>query len=581
MANISLNVGATSVNASLMTPTNIKDGSVTTSKLADGAVIENKIADGAVTSAKLADGSVTTEKLNAAVRGQISDLKSAVDSLYSEIETGLKQITLTWTQSKRIAQNGNVVDSGTSFYMTEPYYPIDKNVYKIEVKNIHAYPELSCSVAFYDASKSYLSCVITDNPTLTSSDIPPTAAYYRLSHQTANNPTTDVTCKEYYFERIADIEETANEAKDKADLLNDAFIGNYSTPQIIDALVDKTTLTGKIPITNSTGTTTTFQDSTTLSCCNAFEVEGSTKYVIAKLSSQYKAVQIASSIIAFYKSDKTYLDRIVGGTSAVFETPVTAAYCIITIPIADSVSDYIVENVDELTLPVDSSIFESYPLSSMFGKKWLVFGDSITDNNARSAGNYHDFIRAETGCIVINEGISGSGYYQTGGTKSIPTAIADYNGDTPDLVTIMAGINDIMFAVDYSPQILPIGDYTDTGTASLMGYVYSAYQTLLTKFPLVTFAIMSPIPMADYPQTDADNSLKLFVTELQKFCDYYGIPFLDQYTTSPLRPWVQSFNAKYFSANVSGATNGDGLHPNYYGHKLFYPRIREFIKTLI
>lgn len=86
MANISLNVGATSVNASLMTPTNIKDGSVTTDKLADGAVTANKIADGAVTTvkladgsvttSKLADGSVTTEKLNADVREQISDLKS-------------------------------------------------------------------------------------------------------------------------------------------------------------------------------------------------------------------------------------------------------------------------------------------------------------------------------------------------------------------------------------------------------------------------------------------------------------------------------------------------------------------------
>lgn len=80
MANISLNVGATSVNASLMTPTNIKDGSVTTSKLADGAV----------TTAKLADGSVTAEKLNDAVRGQISDLKSTF-ALFQENIPGTVQ----------------------------------------------------------------------------------------------------------------------------------------------------------------------------------------------------------------------------------------------------------------------------------------------------------------------------------------------------------------------------------------------------------------------------------------------------------------------------------------------------------
>lgn len=92
MANISLNVGATSVNASLMTPTNIKDGSVTTSKLADGAVTANKIANGAVTSnkiangavttVKLADGSVTTEKLNDAVRGQVNALSNGDAVIY-------------------------------------------------------------------------------------------------------------------------------------------------------------------------------------------------------------------------------------------------------------------------------------------------------------------------------------------------------------------------------------------------------------------------------------------------------------------------------------------------------------------
>lgn len=71
MANISLNVGATSVNASLMTPTNIKDGSVTTDKLADGAV--------------------TTEKLNEAVRGQISDLKNAVSYVVQNAETIFEQ----------------------------------------------------------------------------------------------------------------------------------------------------------------------------------------------------------------------------------------------------------------------------------------------------------------------------------------------------------------------------------------------------------------------------------------------------------------------------------------------------------
>lgn len=97
MANISLNVGATSVNASLMTPTNIKDGSVTTDKLADGAV----------TTVKLADGSVTTEKLGEDVRGQISDLKSDFNELADDI---FAKVNITVTKS--IATQFDVVKLG-------------------------------------------------------------------------------------------------------------------------------------------------------------------------------------------------------------------------------------------------------------------------------------------------------------------------------------------------------------------------------------------------------------------------------------------------------------------------------------
>lgn len=541
----------------------------------------NKVGSGDFTPNDVINGwKYITFTRSGSIKEDVDDLSERVDSfeqIYTQIENGHTVLTLEWTQSEYIkSSTGKITAGGNSFYSTEQFYSIDKNAFKIEVNNIHAYSGLSCSVAFYtsDSEDAFISCVETDNPVLTSSNIPSTAKYMRFCHQTANNPVTDVSCVAYYFERLNEIEETAQAAKESAD----AVAENYIIPTIKDVLIDKTTISGKQPWQLAGKTMYDYIDNANVNSSKPFAVLPQTKYTFAVKSDTYEAAGEIPTMICAYDASGVYIDRYNNFTNP-FTTPSGCYYIIVIVTAAKSISNFYVENTEELQMPFDQSIFNDYAKTSLFGKKWLVFGDSITDNNARAAGNYHDFIRAETGCTVINEGINGSGYYQTGGVKSIPSAISDYSGTMPDLVTIMAGINDIMFAVDYTPQILPIGDYTDTGTSSLMGYVYSAYQALLTKFPLVPFAIMSPIPEISYPQTNINNSLKEFVEELEKFCNYYGIPFLDQYSNSPLKPWVTTFNQKYFSS--ISAPSGDGLHPNYYGQRMLYPRIREFIKTLL
>lgn len=160
MANISLNVGATSVNASLMTPTNIKDGSVTTDKIADGAVTANKIANGAV----------TTEKLNAAVRGQISDLESAINSFCDVSQAENLYNSATATDEAFVATNG--VESSSPSYCHSA---------KISVKSGETYSfwalyngsVVSASVRFLCAYNSLGSAVSDDGGTyLTSYTVP-------------------------------------------------------------------------------------------------------------------------------------------------------------------------------------------------------------------------------------------------------------------------------------------------------------------------------------------------------------------------------------------------------------------------
>ena len=70
---------------------------------------------------------------------------------------------------------------------------------------------------------------------------------------------------------------------------------------------------------------------------------------------------------------------------------------------------------------------------------------------------------------------------------------------------------------------------------------------------------------------NADN----YVNAIINICENRGIPYLDLYHKSQLRPWIADFNEKYFY-------NGDGTHPLNIAHKEFiYPLVREFIKTLL
>ena len=61
---------------------------------------------------------------------------------------------------------------------------------------------------------------------------------------------------------------------------------------------------------------------------------------------------------------------------------------------------------------------------------------------------------------------------------------------------------------------------------------------------------------------------------LKGICKIYGIPVLDMYHGSNLRPWDSDFRTAYYVA-------ADGYHPNELGNKLFVaPQIEAFLRSL-
>lgn len=333
-----------------------------------------------------------------------------------------------------------------------------------------------------------------------------------------------------------------------------------------------------------------------------------TDYIPCQPSTDYNgAITIATSynpsfVVAWYTDKGVFISDSTHANNTAFTSPATAAFFrIATIQKSTSYPndvedfDYVFFGESSVAYgppcidpsPVFTNI---YPYSSLYGKTWIAFGDSITEKNVRSTINYHDYIRAETGINVVNKGLGGAGYKCRWQNDNNIFAIADDTDfSNADVITCMAGINDA-----WSDLTSNMGDATDTydseATAqnqSVMACFNHFIDVVISKAPYAKIGIISPLPCwttqssTDYHFKPDDNTttLAVFVEKCKTACKNRGIPYLDLFHTSGLRPWDSTFNNTMFKCNTNDSP--DGLHPNHLGHKFFYPLVREFLKKLI
>ena len=202
--------------------------------------------------------------------------------------------------------------------------------------------------------------------------------------------------------------------------------------------------------------------------------------------------------------------------------------------------------------------------------KWTVVGDSLTETNSRSTKFYHEYIADELGFDVTNMGVSGTGYARTSENN---TAFYQRINNIPldtEVVTIFGSFNDLG-----SP--LPLGTSRDTGTETIAGCINTTLDNLNTKLPLVPVGIIAPTPWHTTRPWLKESQGSLYVELLIQICMDRGLPLLDLYHTSGLRPWEESYRTLVYDKDPVG----NGTHPNEIGHELISKRVREFVKTLI
>jgi lysophospholipase L1-like esterase len=203
------------------------------------------------------------------------------------------------------------------------------------------------------------------------------------------------------------------------------------------------------------------------------------------------------------------------------------------------------------------------------GAKWTCVGDSLTEVNRRSSKRYHDYVSEETGIKIHNMGVGGTGYASGIGNNSIYDRIVNVPLDS-DVVTIFGSGNDLGTGVS-------LGDIDDTSTDNtLCGYINSTIDRLFNLYPLVKLGIVTPTPWEQYPPTIEDNAMELYSNAIVNICKRRGIPCLDLYHCSGLRPWEETFRTLAYSKDY-----GAGTHPDEVGHSIIAPRFKDFLETLL
>lgn len=207
------------------------------------------------------------------------------------------------------------------------------------------------------------------------------------------------------------------------------------------------------------------------------------------------------------------------------------------------------------------------------GKKWACIGDSLTALNDATKMHYYDYIAEQTGITTVNMGQGGTGYKKTeeSGTAFYQRVL---NIDpTIDVCTVFGSGNDMSLHSNF-------GTYTDSSIDTVAGCVNTFLDNYFSICPTQPIGIIAPAPWYAFPTTATNNYMEQYTELLKQIAEYRGVPFLDLYHKSNLRP-EDSTNRDlcFYSQSLDG--HGDGTHPNELGHKIIASKIKAFLDTLL
>lgn len=213
------------------------------------------------------------------------------------------------------------------------------------------------------------------------------------------------------------------------------------------------------------------------------------------------------------------------------------------------------------------------PIKVWSGKKWVAFGDSLTDETINANKKYYRYIEEKTGITVVVMGKGGTGYYKG---YDIGTAYGQRMANVPadaDVITIFGSVNDW----HTKSANVEMGNASDTMEAgTLAGYINECIDVAIEKAPYAQIALVTPMDYNGLPAYTLEGIANI----IKAVAAYRQIKCLDLYHESGFRVRNPVFAAVYaIDYSETGEFYG---HPSNLAHeKLIAPEFMELLKRMI
>ena len=233
--------------------------------------------------------------------------------------------------------------------------------------------------------------------------------------------------------------------------------------------------------------------------------------------------------------------------------------------------DFTEEQLNALKVAIGDNTIVKSPLNGLTG---VFIGDSITEVNARTRKNYHQFIADRNNMANINLGHSGTGF------QDRYNSVAEIK-EQPDFISVKMGTNDYGLV---GGKTRPLGTAENLEMNTVARLIYYTFLQLSINYPTTPIVVLTPLPRKESnPFKETKNevgyTLGELVDVLTKIAHKFSFPVLDLYNESNLRVWDDNVNGIYFSYDEDDPSKADGLHPNYRGHELISYQIEDFLKS--
>lgn len=208
------------------------------------------------------------------------------------------------------------------------------------------------------------------------------------------------------------------------------------------------------------------------------------------------------------------------------------------------------------------------------GKKWVAFGDSLTDATINATKKYYKYIEEKSGITVAVLGVGGTGYYKTADSG---TAYYQRMANCPtdaDIITIFGSVNDWLALSQGTIQAGTASDTLENGTYA--GYINKCIDVAIEKAPYAQIALVTPMDYHGLPSA----TLETIASTIKAVAVSRKIKYLDLYHESGFRVNDATYAAQY-TTDYSPTAETYG-HPSNLAHeKLIATDFMELLKRML